>query len=1059
MNSPAPICLLIVCGLVHLSLSLPAEAADQFQVDEIALQPGKMGMNVETLSPRQAADAGDPGLKGVRITEVTSGGPADKLGLRQGDIIVQANDRPVLSHMEIAALMRDRLVGATTRLQVRRNADRRVVDVDIPSAPQPMLRIDADTHNAPIRRIALDGNGRWLVTASEDKTAKVWDLATGRLARSLRPPVGNDNEGKLAAVAMSPNGTIVAVAGWTGMWGKTASVYLFDRANGRLLRQLSGLPDMVEALAWSSDGNFLGVSLAGQGGVHVYRTDKWAVLGSDRNFGGRVTGLDFDRGNRLLSASYDGFLRIHSVGPDGLKLMTKRIGPGGKQPATARFSPDGKLIAVGYADSTQVSVLSGANLDVAYSPNTLSAKNGDLRSVAWSSDGNVLFAAGRFVVGARQVIRSWPDAGRGQPRDDPVAGNSIFDLQAMPGGGVVYGTAEPAWGILSANGQKLLGVSSPIADYRGGGEQLQVSRDGHRIRFSFERNGALAADFDTENGLVINDKGITAGSVAPPPTDVPGLVLSNWRNTSEPKLNSVTLRLRPGENSRSLAIAPDGLSVVLGSDWGWNKFDAAGKLLGRIVTPGAAWAVNFSGDGRLMVAAFADGTIRWYGARNGEEKLALFAHSDRKRWVAWTPSGYYAASPAGEELIGWHINNGPDQAGDFYPASRFRAKFYRPDVLSKVLEASTEIEALRLANLEAGRTLQHVDVAQSLPPMIDSVSPTEAKIANASVTIRFRLRNVTDAPLRNIRVRVNGGYLPEGNYLTVNQSGAGEERSLTVKLPEQDSTVELFAENRNGISTPATFRYFWQGTRPPKKPNLPTLYVLAIGISTYRDSSIRLGYPDKDAKDFVNALKLQRGRLYGDVQVVLLTNEQATRQAVLDNLATMKGRVKEDDVGVLFIAGHGINAKDGTYYFVPFDYDQKKMDSTGVVYSAIRGTLSEMRGRAMLFIDTCNSGNVLGKTNITSVINDLTAKENNVVVFASSTQNEESQESDDWNNGAFTKALVEGMRGGGDMFGKGKVMYTGLQAYLSMKVSELTKNTQHPVVLPGGIADFVVAIP
>ena len=42
----------------------------------------------------------------------------------------------------------------------------------------------------------------------------------------------------------------------------------------------------------------------------------------------------------------------------------------------------------------------------------------------------------------------------------------------------------------------------------------------------------------------------------------------------------------------------------------------------------------------------------------------------------------------------------------------------------------------------------------------------------------------------------------------------------------------------------------------------------------------------------------------------------------------------------------------------------------------------------------------------------------------------------------------------------GKVMYTGLQFYLSRTVSTLTRGTQHPVVLaPGGIEDFVVAIP
>jgi len=45
----------------------------------------------------------------------------------------------------------------------------------------PILRIDPGMHTAAIRRIAVDARGRWLVTASEDKTARVWDLKTGKL--------------------------------------------------------------------------------------------------------------------------------------------------------------------------------------------------------------------------------------------------------------------------------------------------------------------------------------------------------------------------------------------------------------------------------------------------------------------------------------------------------------------------------------------------------------------------------------------------------------------------------------------------------------------------------------------------------------------------------------------------------------------------------------------------------------------------------------------------------------------------------------------------------------
>ena len=54
--------------------------------------------------------------------------------------------------------------------------------------------------------------------------------------------------------------------------------------------------------------------------------------------------------------------------------------------------------------------------------------------------------------------------------------------------------------------------------------------------------------------------------------------------------------------------------------------------------------------------------------------------------MLWTPEGYYTASPGGEDLIGWHVNRGDDQAADFYPAETFRPTFRRPDLIAKALD-------------------------------------------------------------------------------------------------------------------------------------------------------------------------------------------------------------------------------------------------------------------------------------------------------------------------------------------------------------------------------------
>src|SRR5215472_1875641 len=94
---------------------------------------------------------------------------------------------------------------------------------------EPILRINTMAHTGITRRIATDRENRYVVTASDDKTARVWSLPDGRLATVLRVPIGEGNLGKLYAVAVTSDGSVVALGGFTGVDGSSDhSIYLFD---------------------------------------------------------------------------------------------------------------------------------------------------------------------------------------------------------------------------------------------------------------------------------------------------------------------------------------------------------------------------------------------------------------------------------------------------------------------------------------------------------------------------------------------------------------------------------------------------------------------------------------------------------------------------------------------------------------------------------------------------------------------------------------------------------------------------------------------------------------
>jgi WD40 repeat protein len=162
-------------------------------------------------------------------------------------------------------------------------------------------------HTAIIRWLAVDRAGRWLVTASDDKTARVWELANGgRLAAVLRVPVGQGNEGKLYAVALSPDGALVALGGFTGPEGSDEAIYLFERVSSRLLQRLGGLPDMVNHLAFTADGRRLAAALGGANGIRVYEAGaggRWAQVAADAAYGDSSYSVEFDASGRLLATS------------------------------------------------------------------------------------------------------------------------------------------------------------------------------------------------------------------------------------------------------------------------------------------------------------------------------------------------------------------------------------------------------------------------------------------------------------------------------------------------------------------------------------------------------------------------------------------------------------------------------------------------------------------------------------------------------------------------------------------------------------------------------------
>lgn len=561
---------------------------------------------------------------------------------------------------------------------------------------RPVLVIDPGLHTAPIRSADVDAAGLVAVTGSHDRTVRLWSLADGRLLRTIRGPRGPGEVGKIYAVAISPAGDVIAAGGWTGTEQRGISVSLFDR-DGRMTAQIVGLPNVVKDLAFSPDGHMLAVALGGPNSLRLYdRREGWAERARDPDYGAQSNGVAFARDGRLATTSDDGRVRLYDR---AFHRVAVAATVGGRRPFGLAFSPDGDRLAVGFGDCPAVEIVDGHTLAARPGPDTAGIATGNLSAIAWSADGETLFAAGQYGRGGENWVVAWAGAGQGERRVLPGSGDTIMTLAPLPEGGLLVAAQDPTLIRLGPDDTRVWTRATAQADFRGQRATLGVSADGSMVAFGYEPGGHAPARFDgrlLRLGLDPPADALTAR----PKQD--GLALTDWMNARQPRLDGRPLPLAPNEMSRSLAVHPAGDRFVLGSDWGLRAFDAAGRELWRQPVPSVVWAVNIAGDGRLVVAAYGDGTIRWHRMNDGQELLAFKPLGDRRNWVAWTPEGFYGATPGARSVLGWHVNRGWDEAGELVPVSEI-SHLYRPAVLSRVLQELDTVRALGLVELERAR--------------------------------------------------------------------------------------------------------------------------------------------------------------------------------------------------------------------------------------------------------------------------------------------------------------------------------------------------------------------
>lgn len=124
-------------GYQGLSFAIPMNVASKVQAQLLQhgkVTRGRIGVTIQDVNQALAQSFGLKEPHGALVSNVEKGGPANKAGLKPGDIIVKLNDQEIADSGELPILVADLAPGTQTRLEVIRQGHAKTLSLTIGGA-------------------------------------------------------------------------------------------------------------------------------------------------------------------------------------------------------------------------------------------------------------------------------------------------------------------------------------------------------------------------------------------------------------------------------------------------------------------------------------------------------------------------------------------------------------------------------------------------------------------------------------------------------------------------------------------------------------------------------------------------------------------------------------------------------------------------------------------------------------------------------------------------------------------------------------------------------------
>ena len=499
-------------------------------------------------------------------------------------------------------------------------------------------------------------------------------------------------------------------------------------------------------------------------------------------------------------------------------------------------------------------------------------------------------------------------------------------------------------------------------------------------------------------------------------------------------------------------------------------------------------SIAVSNDERLLFALTKGGKISIFETK-GLTKLADIMAGENGAYMAVDSNGYYKRSKSSYNAASFtkvfSFLGYTDLTA--LPMEQFDLHLNRPHVLLKELNYS---DAETIAAFSAGFEKRKQLGGLSLDDLFDYETP-EVQILNSDslplaidknrISLKLRCKPGEEL-IEKLKIEVNGVPL---NYSFSNEKEfyRGEVNSwINIDLNPNDNHISVLAEDAKGMRSERSILRILN-TAQNEAPNL---LIFALSVSNYKDKSKNLKYAVKDGEDFCQLWMNEAGKVnlgyaksFKKVKICRLFNENAVKKN-LELVSDLLNKTSVNDQVIFYISGHGLLDKNKDFFFATHDVDFDDPSKNGISFSAIEDLLSQAPARnRLLLMDACHSGS-LDKTSIKVVLNsgekvtisntkkrgtdveDLQYSEdaafglvqdifNNFsessgsVVISAAAGTGFALESDRWNNGIFTFALLKGLKHRyADLNDDGEIRISELSRYVSQEVYERTNGAQKP---------------